>query len=339
MSLDLETSCNLIVKSVRNSCLNFSMQETPFSLYLTIRKTFAKNTHEAPTLQPLATKLENDTFLKDEIKQLEVKLSEAESMNQRLKCECEELSNNSEEKHKQLQILEAKFSNHKDDKIKLGSELESVEKKWKVLHKEVREKNKQNYELKKENEFILDDLTKLKSNFATLSATVNKEKMKEEKKQKKKESKEFLDNLKTDSADFTFQCCLCDLKKESQLDLQNHVRFMHMKSSSAHTNEIVTEDKNLETSEAEFNSKECQKYQCFYCDREIVSEKNMLDHRQICHGASEYPSLFSLPVRCPPVPVSLTQQSKCVGCGWTGQCETDLKNHMKIAHIKPEQPF
>ena len=112
-----------------------------------------------------------------------------------------------------------------------------------------------------------------------------------------------------------------------------------MKSSSAHTNEIFTEDKNLETSEAEFNSKECQKYQCFYCDKEIVSEENMLDHRQRCHGASEYPSLFSLPVRCPTVPASLTLQSKCVGCGWTGQCGTDLKNHIKIDHKNQNSPF
>ena len=38
---------------------------------------------------------------------------------QRLKCECEELANDSEEKHKQLKILELKFLNHKDDKVKL----------------------------------------------------------------------------------------------------------------------------------------------------------------------------------------------------------------------------
>ena len=53
-----------------------------------------------------------------------------------------------------------------------------------MLQKEVKEKNKENYDLKKENGFILDDLTKLKSNFATLNATVNKDKKKEEKKQK-----------------------------------------------------------------------------------------------------------------------------------------------------------
>ena len=106
-------------------------------------------------------------------------------MTKRLKCECEELANYSEEKHKQLKILEAKFPNHKDDKIKFESELESVEKKLKVLHKEVKEKNKENYDLKKENEFILDELTKLKSNFATLSATVNKERRKEAKEERK----------------------------------------------------------------------------------------------------------------------------------------------------------
>ena len=51
---DVRLSCNNIMKSVRNSCLNFSLQETPFSLYLTVRKSKLKH------LQASVSKCEND---------------------------------------------------------------------------------------------------------------------------------------------------------------------------------------------------------------------------------------------------------------------------------------
>ena len=43
------TSCEPIFSAVRNSKLNFNLQETPFSFYLSIRKSFTKN--QTPEVQ------------------------------------------------------------------------------------------------------------------------------------------------------------------------------------------------------------------------------------------------------------------------------------------------
>ena len=193
--------------------------------------------------------------------------------------------------------------NEKDDKTRVKSDLEEVEKNWKVLTKQVKEKDKEIYDLKKENKFISDNLTELKTNFSNLTATVNKEKKKEEKKQKKRESKEFMDSLKDDSKELQFQCNFCDVKCESQLKLQKHVRFFHMSSSSSQTHEIKTcaqelnINQNVKIKEEVLKDKEYEKYPCFYCEKEITSEQHMLEHKVRCHGATEIPSLFSLPIR------------------------------------------
>ena len=42
IKLSVKNSCDSILKSVRKSCLNFSMQETPFSIYITVRKSLLK---------------------------------------------------------------------------------------------------------------------------------------------------------------------------------------------------------------------------------------------------------------------------------------------------------
>ena len=39
---NIQSSCDTILHSVRSSNLNFSCQETPFSMYLTVRKSLSK---------------------------------------------------------------------------------------------------------------------------------------------------------------------------------------------------------------------------------------------------------------------------------------------------------
>ena len=100
------------------------------------------------------------------------------------------------------------------------------------------------------------------------------------------------------------------MRSESQVNLQRHIRFFHMKSSPAQTNDILREDKSVETYSGEsygyldvkekvLKSKDYENYPCFYCQKDILSEQNMLEHRLRCHGVSDKPSLFSLPIRQP----------------------------------------
>ena len=78
-----------------------------------------------------------------EIKNLKMKLTEAEDVNPRLQHECEEAVNDSEECHKKIEVLETKLSNCKDDKAKLECELEVAGKKWKGLAKLLKKRTKQ----------------------------------------------------------------------------------------------------------------------------------------------------------------------------------------------------
>ena len=43
MAAKAQESCNIILQNLRSSNLNFSAQETPFSIFVTIRKSFTKN--------------------------------------------------------------------------------------------------------------------------------------------------------------------------------------------------------------------------------------------------------------------------------------------------------
>ena len=74
-------------------------------------------------------------------------LSEAENENQRLKHSDDEVINDTEEQNK----LKSKILIHEEDKTKLKRDLEAAEKKWKVLNQQVKEKDKEIHDLKKEN--------------------------------------------------------------------------------------------------------------------------------------------------------------------------------------------
>ena len=41
--VSVQNSCDIVLRSFRESSLNFSMQETPFSIYISVRKSFFKH--------------------------------------------------------------------------------------------------------------------------------------------------------------------------------------------------------------------------------------------------------------------------------------------------------
>ena len=74
-SLSIKTSCDFVITSVRDSLLNYSIQETPYSLYLTIRKSFARSAN----LEHCLSNLGPQNFT--EIETLKMKLKTAEEAN------------------------------------------------------------------------------------------------------------------------------------------------------------------------------------------------------------------------------------------------------------------
>ena len=116
------TSCEPIFSAVRNSKLNFNLQETPFSFYLSIRKSYTKN--QTPEVQssnsvPLLanSELERDfESVKVENKDLKAQLQSLEQVKADLVLDIdEEISNCLETKAKlksavtKLNNVESKF--------------------------------------------------------------------------------------------------------------------------------------------------------------------------------------------------------------------------------------
>ena len=79
MAATVQDSCVKILKSVRNCSLNYSCQETPYSIYLTIRKSWSKHHRpcEAQQIgrdQPLETNVNENWSLKVELAAVKAQL-------------------------------------------------------------------------------------------------------------------------------------------------------------------------------------------------------------------------------------------------------------------------
>ena len=114
----------------------------------------------------------------------------------------------------------------------------------------------------------------------------------EEKRQKKRERKEFLDNLKTTGDEPSFNCNKCDEKFESMNKVKIHERVVHMRNLSTQTEQIISVDnqvqvQNMETvKEIDAKKETFVNYSCFYCDKIIQSENQIIEHREKCCGSS-----------------------------------------------------
>ena len=331
----VENSCELIITSVRDSLLNFSLQETPFSIYITIRKSLAKNklfSQDSDQIH-LQNKQQNKIgedkkeLLEKEIVKLKMMLKTSEDANLILKKNYEEAVDDCEQCYKQIKDLETKIEGYeqkivikdeislsnqksenlikklKDDNAKLEGDLEDVEKKWKVLNKLVKVKEKEIHDLEKENSNLSDNLLQMKTKFTNLTANVNREKKQEEKKLKKQERKEFMENLKAETCILNFGCDKCNLKFETLSKLVNHERMLHMKNNSSQTDVRIMEDKVVQYNNCEFicdksnqtheektsvdEVEYCfKKYLCYYCDKNIDSEQQLSEHRKNCRGSN-----------------------------------------------------
>ena len=102
MATSVQNSCDVILNSVRASFLNYSCSETPYSLYLTIRKSWVKTSSVSDNHQ-FGTRLE-------ELDSLKLKLKSLEDSNESLKIKYDESVNDCEEANIKVNQLETKLS-------------------------------------------------------------------------------------------------------------------------------------------------------------------------------------------------------------------------------------
>ena len=174
---------NEILRSVQNSKLNFSINLTPFSAYITIRNTFIKNYLPPATIPQLVPqtsgKLESDYQVL--LEQHEQLLQQIENLN-----ETNKVSTNT------VSILEEKISKSEASAFKSfeekgqeiiclkkvlkakDSEVAGLQKEIKLANKTFKEKEKEEYRLAQKIENLSDNVKKFKSEISTLQSEKKK---------------------------------------------------------------------------------------------------------------------------------------------------------------------
>ena len=335
MSLNLEVksveqSCLDVIKCLSESSLNFSTNITPYYMYITVRKSFAKNKVPPAHYQQKEKINRRQDALEKQVASLEQMLAKAEEENVTLQQNHEESIENCKSVYNEVKALKARIAaqekdiNLKEVNIKnetvirelkgnnsdLEERVKRSENEAKELRKVVSDKSKQLHNVKKELETESNNLKELKHKFDDFTASVKRERKQYERKQKKKENSDFLNNLKKGSDNLYFQCDECDLKTETRTQLKFHMRSIHTNNTECQTDDVelkekvvqtdfkdFTNDKNEQIDEAD-NSESFIKYPCNYCATNIANNHHQAQHIGRCRGTvnmSTEPGLPMLP--------------------------------------------
>ena len=312
----LEQSCQEIINCVHASPLNYSVNLTPYSMYITIRKSFSKNKIQ---LKPEPVPYCERPVLQHEqqIESLHISLKKAEAENHSLKHKFEETLEDCENIYKENKLLSEKLSEYENeteatssqakmkDEIleqlkKENSELREVlvnnEKESKDLKRSLSEKDKQLYNLEKESKKETENFRVLKAKFDELTNTVNHDKKQQERKLKKKEKNDFINKLKGESETPHLKCEQCDVIVETVSMLKFHMRTIHMSNVEVQTDDKEIQEKKVQTDVKEFSSDKLVqtedektgeffvKYPCNYCGTNIANSYHLKEHIGKCHG-------------------------------------------------------
>ena len=354
MSSNIKSSCDSILNIVRDSCLHFCLNETPHSIYLTIRKRFLKSEFSP---------VEDSTKISDKN---DANVSELRDTFQKKANAYEEEIAKLEVQTKAAIKQETVIQKLKDEQKKLETELEVSENSRKALNKVLKSKDKEIYDLKKENSSVKENFLQIKNQFMNYKSEASKEKKEMEKKVKKLEKKDANECLKPG---FKVKCTKCEVETESLYALKCHERTMHEQSNFTQTDVVIVVDKKVQSYDSKVSDKNVQttdndefpcnvgkkfnQYFCFYCDSDIQSESSLTEHRVKCHGRptkylQEKKSALPLPTSFPPLKFPqifpftnphLIHIPECVHCGLQINCGTDLANHMKRVHKDYRSPF
>ena len=153
MTVNIDHACSNILTSIRTSCLNYSSQETPYSIYITIRKSWKRDyqTHQAPLEQVqkkqqdgLNIKLVEVDTLNHELQSVRADLDTATKINNDLQRKLEEAVSKDNRNHKEAEKLIAR----KDGEcaaLKKSIKNESLKRELKDVNKVLKSKEKEIY--------------------------------------------------------------------------------------------------------------------------------------------------------------------------------------------------
>ena len=204
--MDVIETCEFLLSSIKSSNLNFNLQETPFSVHISIRKTFIKDksgeirASQIEKVDPSAKDLElKNRDLEIHVNHLEVeKIASDDTVNdlanklEQAKIEIIELldeknkivktkgiaDNKMAEKQTEMDILRSNTKNNKLENEKLKSELKAAKKVNNANEKKI-------FSFESRNAKLLENLKQKKTEFSTLLKEKNGIEKEKEKIQKK----------------------------------------------------------------------------------------------------------------------------------------------------------
>ena len=187
MASEVTTTCNSLLQNIRSSGLNFSFQETPLSVYVTLRKSFFKPKPNQPSppegvdVTKTSTEIKSETCWKFQFEQLMAKYKELDKAYSDMKNEFEEaiddcgdknkiiddLRRSSNYRSKEVEEMQAKCNTFEIEKKNLETKIVTLATENKSLKKEivdvktkVKEADKELKSLKKENKGIEHDFVR-----------------------------------------------------------------------------------------------------------------------------------------------------------------------------------
>ena len=116
MATYLENTCDFLVHKIRASGLNFSCQETPYSFYITLRKSFTKSRLSHPRFA-----ISESSDLKEKFEKLSARNTILENKSKQLQRDFENLLDDNKAAHELAQNLKTQ----NDEKDALIPKLES----------------------------------------------------------------------------------------------------------------------------------------------------------------------------------------------------------------------
>ena len=197
VAITAQNHCNSILEHVRSTNLNFLAQETSFSVYLTIRKTFVKNVPLLPPPNQLSSRDENNIPTEAneaELNFLKSKLCQKESENAALIKAYEDETLESEDLKNQLLCANNALNNLNENYSKLEEDLESLKSSKRMTEKKHEQSNIELKALKVENNDMKKELNKYDFKIKTMKKEAKEIDSQYQKELKKKD--DTIDNLR-----------------------------------------------------------------------------------------------------------------------------------------------
>lgn len=195
MSYTPESACREISACIQNSKLHFVTQETPYSVYITIRKKFMKQTTQINEGSVNVVENEENEKQFELLSEAKNENSKLEQLNNSLKIELEKFKAETEQLNRIIKSKNDEISTLKKVTAKLNNELNEnktaaaeTKKATNDMKRSLKLKEKELYEIRKKNEKHEEKIAELED-FKRNKIMEDKSKEKAEKKRLKKKSK------------------------------------------------------------------------------------------------------------------------------------------------------